>query len=138
VIGIVDARQFEFGRVRNADPDADQSLGQQHAVGGSAGADGRDVGVRRVGTVIQPEDRIGSLGRVEPCLNVTGRDRPAVTRLVTGVAAAPVRAELLEERVASVYRTCCIECRGQAGRIGKDHERTWLLILVLIFGADLL
>ena len=84
---------------RNADTDTNQSLREQHAVGGAARVEARHVGIRRVRSVIGAEDRIGSFRLLESPLHARRGNGPAFLGPVAGDAAAAIGAEILEKLI---------------------------------------
>src|SRR5206468_7458775 len=117
-VRVVYCDQHELGVCRNTDANANQALGQQHAVRGASGFDGRDVGVRRIRTVVGAEYRVGSIACIKPRLEVARRDGPAVARLMAARAGATVAAQALEKWIGEIDRSNRAERCREAARIG--------------------
>ena len=75
-------------------------------------------------TVNRSEDRVEPIASCEPRLNVSSRNGPAVTRLVTGAARPAVRAELLEKRPGQIDAATriCNEGFHIAAGIGEGEQ----------------
>jgi hypothetical protein len=84
--------------------DADEPLAEQEAIRRSPLVDRRDRRVRAVRPVVQTEQRIGAVGRVEDRLDLRWRDGHCRRRLVAVDARAPVGSQALKERIVLVYR----------------------------------
>ncbi len=130
-VGIVHLLERELGSRGNADPDPDQPLVQEHAVGVSTGLDGRDLGKRRVGAVVRPKDRIEAAGPLEALPDLGGRNRPAGGRLMARDAGAPVRAQALEEGIAGVDPARRRKGSRHAGRV--DERRQGIAPALVLF-----
>ena len=75
-VGIVDVDDLELRAGRHSEPDADQALRQQQAVGLRGAFERGDVGSLAVRAVIGAEDRVEAPGLVEPGLELDRRDGP--------------------------------------------------------------
>jgi hypothetical protein len=94
-----DKRELRGGGVGHGDAHADETFGQQHAVRLAPRSERRDVGERRIGSVIDPEDRVGAAGRGEARLDAGRAHRHVVVGLMAGDAPPPIDAQVEEERV---------------------------------------
>ncbi len=109
---------LKFHRRLHRQPDSDQPLGSDQAVGRALRVRGRHIGRGARGAVDKAEQRIVGI-RVKPRLRVLCAESPAILRFVAGEAGAPVAPEILEERIARrLRRPVWLKRRDHAARIG--------------------
>ena len=109
-VWIVDIDHVELRALRNLEADADHSSGQQQAERVASPASRRHVRTGTIRSVVDAEDRIESVGRVEPFAKFGRSDAPRLRRPMAGEAAPPVDAEFLEERVAAIEHSPAQSC----------------------------
>ena len=83
------------------------------------------VGTRRawtVGAVDAREQRIRTLSLIVDPAGVCGREAHRLGREVAGCAAAAIRAEAAEERIAEVHRARHVERRDDPRRVRREGE----------------
>ena len=71
-VWVVDREQGEFGALRDADADANQSFVEQHAISDAPSLDSGHIGVWGRRTIVGAEDGIRSIRGIEPCPDVCG------------------------------------------------------------------